>query len=89
MAAALATCDMPTVIEGVRTAHGWSQSELAQALAYSQSWVSRVVNGQQTLTVSQVQDLAQRLRVPLHLLRFGGAGSGTAAAPRAASTRKG
>ncbi len=72
MADALATCDMPTVIEGVRAARGWSQAELAQALTYSQSWVSRVVNGQQSLTVSQVHDLAQRLDVPLHLLRFGG-----------------
>lgn len=75
MAAALATCDMPTVIEGVRAARGWSQGDLAQALTYSQSWVSRVVNGQQSLTVSQVQDLARRLDVPLHLLRFGGTGT--------------
>ncbi|MEE2047349.1 helix-turn-helix transcriptional regulator, partial [Nocardiopsis tropica] len=72
MANALATCDMATVLEGVRTARGWSQGDLARAVAYSQSWVSRVVNGQQALTVSQVQDLAQRLDVPLHLLRFGG-----------------
>jgi transcriptional regulator with XRE-family HTH domain len=78
MAAALATCDMPTVIEGVRAARGWSQSDLAQALTYSQSWVSRVVNGQQSLTVSQVQDLARRLDVPLHLLRFGGTGHSAA-----------
>ncbi|WP_026129301.1 helix-turn-helix domain-containing protein [Nocardiopsis prasina] len=75
MAAALATCDMPAVIEGVRSARGWSQGELAQALTYSQSWVSRVVNGQQSLTVSQVHDLARRLEIPLDLLRFGGAGS--------------
>ncbi|WP_191272640.1 helix-turn-helix domain-containing protein [Nocardiopsis terrae] len=74
MAAALATCDMPTIIEGVRVARGWSQGDLARALTYSQSWVSRVVNGQQSLTVSQVHDLAQRLEIPLHLLRFGGTG---------------
>ncbi|MEE2040764.1 helix-turn-helix transcriptional regulator [Nocardiopsis sp. CT-R113] len=73
MANALATCDMATILEGVRTAHGWSQGELARAIDYSQSWVSRVVNGQQALTVNQVQVLAQRLDVPLHLLRFGGA----------------
>ncbi|MFE3456954.1 multiprotein-bridging factor 1 family protein [Nocardiopsis aegyptia] len=72
IAAALATCDMATVIEGVRSARGWSQGELARAVDYSQSWVSRVVNGQQSLTVSQVHDLAQRLGIPLHLLRFGG-----------------
>ncbi|WP_211718277.1 helix-turn-helix transcriptional regulator [Nocardiopsis sp. MG754419] len=72
MADALATCDMSTVIEGVRTARGWSQGDLARELTYSQSWVSRVVNGQQSLTVSQVQDLARRLDIPLHLIRFGG-----------------
>lgn len=73
MAGALATCDMATVIEGVRAAHGWSQGDLARAIDYSQSWVSRVVNGQQSLTISQVHDLARRLDIPLHLLRFGGA----------------
>lgn len=72
IAAALATCDMATVIEGVRTARGWSQGDLARAVAYSQSWVSRVVNGQQSLTVTQVHDLARRLDIPLHLLRFDG-----------------
>ena len=72
IAAALATCDIATVIEGVRAARGWSQGELARAVAYSQSWVSRVVNGQQSLTVTQVHDLAQRLDIPLHLLRFDG-----------------
>ncbi|MFD6950057.1 MULTISPECIES: helix-turn-helix transcriptional regulator [unclassified Nocardiopsis] len=72
MASALANCDMAAVIEGVRTARGWSQGDLARAIDYSQSWVSRVVNGQQSLTISQVHDLARRLDIPLHLLRFGG-----------------
>ncbi|WP_376720714.1 helix-turn-helix domain-containing protein [Nocardiopsis alba] len=72
MAAALASCDIPTVIEGVRAARGWSQGELARELTYSQSWVSRVVNGQQSLTVGQVRELARRLDIPLHLIRFGG-----------------
>lgn len=76
MADALATCDMAAVIEGVRTARGWSQGDLARAAGYSQSWVSRVVNGQQSLTVDQIQDVAGRLGVPLHLLRFGGVLSG-------------
>ncbi|MCY9783201.1 helix-turn-helix transcriptional regulator [Nocardiopsis sp. EMB25] len=72
IAAALATCDMATVIEGVREARGWSQGDLARAVDYSQSWVSRVINGQQALTVTQVQDLARRLAIPLHLIRFTG-----------------
>ncbi|MCK9868291.1 helix-turn-helix transcriptional regulator [Nocardiopsis dassonvillei] len=83
MAGALATCDMATVIEGVRAAHGWSQGDLARAIDYSQSWVSRVVNGQQSLTISQVHDLARRLDIPLHLLRFGGT------APQARPAEKG
>ncbi|OOC53463.1 transcriptional regulator [Nocardiopsis sinuspersici] len=83
MASALATCDMASVIEGVRTARGWSQGDLARAIDYSQSWVSRVVNGQQSLTISQVHDLARRLGVPLHLLRFGDG------PPRAGSAEKG
>jgi transcriptional regulator with XRE-family HTH domain len=83
MAAALATCDMPTVVEGVRLARGWSQGELARAVGYSQSWVSRVVNGQQSLTVDQVRDLTGRLGIPVHLLRFGrpAAGRGKGADP--------
>ncbi len=70
MAAALATCDMAALIKGVQTARGWSQGELARAVGYSQSWVSRVVNGQQSLTIDQVRELALRLAIPIHLLRF-------------------
>ncbi|GAA1080162.1 helix-turn-helix domain-containing protein [Nocardiopsis composta] len=72
-AAALATCDIATIVEDIRRTRGWSQGELAKAVGYSQSWVSRVVNGQQSLTIDQVRDLAGRLGIPLHLLRFGGA----------------
>lgn len=74
MAAALSTCDIAAIVEEVRRHRGWSQGELARAVGYSQSWVSRVVNGQQSLTVDQVRELAGRLGIPLHLLRFGGAG---------------
>nr|WP_083939568.1 helix-turn-helix transcriptional regulator [Nocardiopsis chromatogenes] len=73
MAAALSTCDIAVIVEDVRRYRGWSQGELARAVGYSQSWVSRVVNGQQSLTVDQVRDLASRLGIPLHQLRFGGA----------------
>ncbi|WP_017569673.1 helix-turn-helix domain-containing protein [Nocardiopsis halotolerans] len=88
MASALATCDMATVIEGVRTAHGWSQGDLARAIDYSQSWVSRVVNGQQSLTISQVHDLARRLDIPLHLLRFGGCPSQAGSAEKGVDTTR-
>ncbi|MBN6056572.1 transcriptional regulator, partial [Nonomuraea sp. RK-328] len=40
-------------------------------IGYSQSWVSKVVRGRQPLTVDQVREVAARLGVPLHLLRFG------------------
>ncbi|MDA0564579.1 helix-turn-helix transcriptional regulator [Streptomonospora sp. S1-112] len=84
IAAALATCDLPGVLEGVRAAQGWSQQELAAAVGYSQSWVSRVVNRQQSLTVEQVRDLAGRLGIPIHLLRF----ADTAAPERGAGPTK-
>lgn len=64
---------MAVIVEDIRVARGWSQGELANAVGYSQSWVSRVINGQQSLTVEQVRDLADRLEIPLHLLRFASA----------------
>ncbi|QBI54157.1 helix-turn-helix domain-containing protein [Streptomonospora litoralis] len=70
MAEALATCDLARVLEQVRLVRGWSQGELARAVGYSQSWVSRVVNRQQSLTVDQVREVAGRLEIPIHLLRF-------------------
>lgn len=70
VAAALATCDMATLVEAVRLARGWSQADLARTVGYSQSWVSRVVNGQQSLTLDQVREVCERLGIPIHLLRF-------------------
>ncbi|KIH98948.1 DNA-binding protein [Streptomonospora alba] len=70
MTEALATCDLARVLEHVRLARAWSQGELARAVGYSQSWVSRVVNRQQSLTVDQVREIAGRLGIPIHLLRF-------------------
>ena len=70
VAAALATCDMATLVEAVRLARGWSQADLARTVGYSQSWVSRVVNGQQSLTLDQVREVCERLGIPVHLLRF-------------------
>lgn len=70
VAAALATCDMAALVEAVRLARGWSQTDLARTVGYSQSWVSRVVNGQQSLTLDQVREVCERLGIPIHLLRF-------------------
>lgn len=71
MAAALAECDLPTILEEVRRVNGWTQGQLAEAVGYSQSWVSKVLRGRQPLTVDQVREISIQIGVPLHLLRFG------------------
>lgn len=70
VAAALASCDVPTLLEEIRRAHGWTQKQLALAVGYSQSWVSNVLRGRQSLTVDQVREISRKLGVPVHLLRF-------------------
>ncbi|MEV0228402.1 helix-turn-helix transcriptional regulator [Nonomuraea sp. NPDC050786] len=74
VAAALAECDLPTILEEVRRAHGWTQGQFAEAVGYSQSWVSKVLRGRQPLTVDQVREISIQIGVPLHLLRFGARG---------------
>ena len=74
MAAALAECDLPIILDELRQAHGWTQAQLAEAVGYSQSWVSKVLRGRQPLTVDQVREISIRIGVPLHLLRFGARG---------------
>lgn len=71
VAAALAECDLPTILEEVRRVNGWTQGQLAEAVGYSQSWVSKVLRGRQPLTVDQVREISIQIGVPLHLLRFG------------------
>lgn len=70
IARALSTCDFSTLLEAVRSARGWSQAELAHTVGYSQSWVSRVVNARQSLTLDQVAELCNRLGIPSQLLGF-------------------
>lgn len=74
VAGALARCDFPVLLEAVRRAQGWSQSELAGVAGYSQSWVSRVIRGQQSLTLGQAREIAVRVGIPVHLLRLGSEG---------------
>jgi transcriptional regulator with XRE-family HTH domain len=74
VAAALAECDFPGLLAEMRQAHGWTQGELAEAVGYSQSWVSKVLSRRQSLTVDQVREISLRIGVPLHLLRFGARG---------------
>lgn len=75
VASALASCDAATLLEEIRRAHGWSQKQLALAVGYSQSWVSNVLRRRQVLTVDQVREVSRQLGIPVHLLRFGDAGS--------------
>ncbi len=71
IASALASCDVPALMEAVRAAQGWTQTDLASVLGYSQTWASRVLRRDQGLTVDQVRQVGARLGLPLHLLRFG------------------
>jgi transcriptional regulator with XRE-family HTH domain len=76
VANALATCDFPVLLEEIRRAHGWTQSELAVEVGYSQSWVSKVMRGKQVLSLDQVPVLSRRLSIPVHLIRFRQRGGG-------------
>ncbi|ACZ00423.1 MULTISPECIES: helix-turn-helix domain-containing protein [Thermomonospora] len=71
---ALANCDIPVLLEEIRRAHGWTQSDLAAAVGYSQSWVSKVIRRAQPLTIDQVREIARRLGIPAGLLRIGDPG---------------
>jgi hypothetical protein len=49
-------------------------TELAAAVGYSQSWVSKVLRKRQALTLDQAREISRRLGIPVHLLRFGSLG---------------
>ncbi|QKW33198.1 helix-turn-helix transcriptional regulator [Actinomadura sp. NAK00032] len=68
---ALATCDVPTLMDEIRKARGWSQTDLADAVGYTQSWASKVLRGETSLTLAQVRIIIRRLGIPPELLRFG------------------
>lgn len=74
VAVALASCDFAALLQEIRQARNWTQAELAEAVGYSQSWVSKVLRRRQTLTLDQAREIAQRLGIPVHLLRFGSLG---------------
>src|SRR5437764_3497453 len=71
IARALASWDLPVLVEEVRKARGWSQADLAGVVGYSQSWVSKVLRGKHALTLEQARNLAARAGIPVHLLRLG------------------
>lgn len=76
MRRALATCDVPSIIEAVRRCRRWSQTEVGQAIGYSQTWVSKVVGHRQPVTVKQAREVLERLQVPLHMVGLSGQGEG-------------
>jgi transcriptional regulator with XRE-family HTH domain len=61
-------------LQQIRQARNWTQAELAEAVGYSQSWVSKVLRRRQVLTLDQARELARRLGIPVHLLRLGNLG---------------
>jgi transcriptional regulator with XRE-family HTH domain len=61
-------------MQQIRKARNWTQAELAEAVGYSQSWVSKVLRRRQALTLDQAREISRRLGVPVHLLRFGSLG---------------
>ncbi len=65
---------MATILDQVRSVRGWTQGQLAEHLGYSQSWVSKVLRGRQSLTVDQIRDLARQVGIPQYLLRIGDSG---------------
>jgi transcriptional regulator with XRE-family HTH domain len=74
VAAALASCDFAALLQEIRRARNWTQTELAEAVGYSQSWVSKVLRSRQALTLDQAREISRRLGIPVHLLRFGSLG---------------
>jgi len=61
-------------LQEIRQRRNWTQAELAEAVGYSQSWVSKVLRRRQALTLDQAREIARRLGIPVHLLRFGSLG---------------
>ncbi|GAA5083577.1 transcriptional regulator with XRE-family HTH domain [Thermocatellispora tengchongensis] len=70
VARALAKCDIPAVLTEVQHVRGWTQAQLAEAVGYSQSWVSKVLRGKQPLTLDQVRTISHQIGIPIRLLRF-------------------
>lgn len=53
------------LIHDARVAKGWSQQRLAEELGTAQSAVHRIENGQQNLSLSMINRLAEALEMPL------------------------
>lgn len=62
---------MATLLEEIRKARGWTQTHLSEVLGYTQSWVSKVIQGKQSLTLDQVREVCSTLDIPLDLIRLG------------------
>ncbi|MGI5170049.1 helix-turn-helix domain-containing protein [Spirillospora sp. CA-253888] len=60
---------MATLLEEIRKARGWTQTDLGEALGYSQSWASKVMRGDLSLTLDQVRAACRTLDIPTDLLR--------------------
>jgi cyanate lyase len=66
IARALVRWDIPGVLAAVISERHWSQHQLADVLGYSQSWVSNVMRGTQSLTIDQARAIFLQFGAPLH-----------------------
>jgi transcriptional regulator with XRE-family HTH domain len=64
VAHALVGWDIPTVLRAVMSERHWTQQQLAGVLGYSQSWVSNVMRGTQSLTLDQARLIAGKFGAP-------------------------
>jgi transcriptional regulator with XRE-family HTH domain len=60
--------DYGRAIRIVRAAHGLKQSELAERLSVGASHLSLIEAGKRNPSLSALQEISAKLRVPLHLL---------------------
>ncbi len=71
---ALVSWDVPGVLAAVIRERHWSQHQLADVLGYSQSWVSNVMRGSQSLTLDQARAILVQFGAPLHKITISPSG---------------
>lgn len=70
VAHALIGWDIPAVLSAVMNERHWTQRQLADVLGYSQSWVSNVMRGTQSLTLDQAKWIARKFGAPFRRLTW-------------------
>jgi transcriptional regulator with XRE-family HTH domain len=75
VAQALIGWDIPAVLNAIMNERRWTQHQLAGVLGYSQSWVSNVMRGTQSLTLGQARSIARKFGVPFRKLTITSSGN--------------